>query len=171
MSITRRSRASLAVLAAGMPLLAGRAAAAPARRPLRSGDALAIKQASADTSIRYSYHLDNADHVAMPNVFTPDGVREVLGRRHAGRKAIGDYWRERTQGWKPGETWRHIITNQLIEVIAPDRARGTNYFTIYKFDLSSRRTVASLAPVLLTRSSGRVCAHPARGGLLASRRI
>jgi len=170
MTTTRRSLAAPALaLLAGLPLFASRAGAAtPAA--LTEIERLAIKQACADVSTRYSYYLDTADYKAMPGAFTPDGVWEVLGNRHEGRRAIGDYWRTRTAGWKPGESWRHVITNQLIEPDGRDRAHGTAYFTLYRFDVSNNREVPGLAPALLTRSTDEY-ARTAQGWLIASRQI
>jgi len=111
----------------------------------------AIVQECADLSTAYSYYLDSADYERMPSVFAKDGVWEVLGNHLVGSQAIRNYWQQRTSLWKAGDRWRHVITNQKIDVVDHDNAVGRAYFTVYKFNADAAQNKA-LVPLVLTQS-------------------
>lgn len=112
----------------------------------------AIRQACEDISEQYAHYLDTKDYEGMPNAFAPDGVWEVLGNKMVGSEEIREYWKRRTATWKPTEGWHHQISNQVIEVIDRDHARGVSYFVVYRFDTRPGGNKA-LTPAVITRSS------------------
>jgi hypothetical protein len=69
-----------------------------------------------------------------------------------GADQIRAYWQRRTATWGPTEGWHHQVSNQLIDVIDRDHARGVSYFVVYRFDTGQGKN-KSLAPLVITRSS------------------
>ena len=53
-----------------------------------------------------------------------------------GPEAIREYWRSRTADWAPNHGRLHQISNQVIEVIDRNHARGTSKVVVYFFDTS-----------------------------------
>ena len=141
----------LAVVAA-MPLSASAApASSAAGAALSSIEAAAIRQECETVSNQYALYLDSKDWQHLPEVFATDGVWEVLGNRMVGRDAIRDYWRSRTADWKPTHGRLHSISNQVIQVIDRDHARGTSKVVIYFFDTTPGAN-KSLVPSLIARN-------------------
>lgn len=142
-------------------------ASAPA--PLTELEIAAIQQACELVSIQYARFLDAKDWQNLPSVFAPDGVWEVLGNRMEGRAAIADYWQRRTADWSPTHGRLHQISNQVIEVVGRDHARGTSTVVIYFFDVVPA-TNATLMPSLIARNVDEFVRTP-DGWKLAHRRI
>lgn len=111
----------------------------------------AIQQACESVSSQYAIYLDNKDWENMPNAFTPDGTWEVLGNTMTGPEEIQDYWKRRTADWDVYHGRLHQITNQVIEVIDRDHARGTSKVVIYFFDTREGQNT-SLAPLLIAQN-------------------
>lgn len=138
------SRAILAFLAATAAALPSAACAgstaAPAsttaEAPLTDAEIAAIQQLCETVSIQYAFYLDGKDWQNLPNAFAPDGVWEVLGNRMEGREAIREYWKTRTADWAANHGRLHQISNQVIEVIDRNHARGTSKVVVYFFDTS-----------------------------------
>jgi hypothetical protein len=112
---------------------------------------LVIVHACEDISITYLTFIDTGDFKNMPNVFAEDGVWQVGGNNLVGHKAISEFWQRRVSLRKPEEGWRAAISNQRIDVIDHDHARGTAYITIYKFNRTQANL--SLAPFAFTQSN------------------
>jgi 3-phenylpropionate/cinnamic acid dioxygenase small subunit len=102
-------------------------------------------------SIQYARYLDAKDWQGLPSVFAPDGVWEVLSNRMEGREAIQAYWQSRTADWAEGHGRVHQISNQVIEVIDRDRARGSSMVMVYFFDTRPGMN-ESLVPSLIARN-------------------
>jgi SnoaL-like domain len=112
---------------------------------------LVIAHACEDISIAYLTFIDTGDFKNMPNVFTEDGVWQVGGNTLVGHKAIREFWQRRVSLRKPEDGWRASISNQKIDVIDHDHARGTAYITVYKFNRTQANL--SLAPYVFTQSN------------------
>jgi len=97
-------------------------------------------------STAYSHHLDAGEGDALAALFSSDGVWQIVSNRMQGREVISRYWHDRYAQRKPGERSRHVITNELIEVVDQDHATGSAYFAVYSFDADAAKN-ASLAPV------------------------
>lgn len=111
----------------------------------------AIVQACETVSNQYAVYLDNKDWENMPKAFAPDGTWEVLGNSMTGPEEIQEYWRSRTADWDEHHGRLHSISNQVIEVIDRDHARGTSKVVIYFFDTRENEN-ASLAPLLIAQN-------------------
>ncbi len=129
----------------------GSGSATSADAPLTDIEIAAIQQACETVSAQYAMYLDNKDWENMPNAFAPDGTWEVLGNTMTGPEEIQDYWRRRTADWDEYHGRLHQITNQVIEVIDRDHARGTSKVVIYFFDTREGEN-ASLAPLLIAQN-------------------
>ena len=168
----RPACAFLAALACALPAAAcaqGTPPAASAPAPLSDIEIAAIQQACETVSIRYARYLDGKDYENLPSVFAPDGVWEVLGNRMEGHAAIRDYWQRRTADWTPTHGRLHQISNQVIEVVDRDHARGTSTVVVYFFDVSPAEN-AALVPSLIARNVDAFVRN-ADGWKLAHRRI
>lgn len=140
-----------------------------ATAPLSDVEIAAIQQACETVSFQYGRYLDNKDWQNLPSVFAPDGVWEVLGNRMEGRAAIRDYWQRRTADWAPDHGRLHQISNQVIEVIDRDHARGTSTVVVWFFNVAPS-TNASFAPSLIARNVDEFV-RTDEGWKLAHRRI
>jgi hypothetical protein len=129
---------------------------------------LVIVHACEDVSIAYLTYIDSGDFKNMPSVFTADGVWQVGSNNLVGHKAIGDFWQKRVSLRSPEDGWRAAISNQRIDVIDRDHARGTAYITIYKF--SRTQANLSLAPYVFTQSNDEYVRTP-QGWRLKLRQI
>ena len=142
-------------MALALLFAAGACASVPAGAatgPMTEIERAAIEQACEDVSERYAHYLDTKDYERMPTAFAPDGVWEVLGNRMQGPDQIREYWRGRAARWAANEGWHHQITNQVIEVIDRDHARGTSWFVVYKFNTQQGANPA-LTPLVISRST------------------
>lgn len=129
----------------------------------------AIQQACETVSISYARYLDAADWQNLPSAFAADGVWEVLGNRMEGRAAIADYWKRRTADWAEGHGRLHQISNQVIEVIDRDHARGASTIVVYFFDTRPGKNTG-LVPSLIARNDD-TFVRTAEGWKLAHRKI
>lgn len=109
-------------------------AAVSAVAPLTDTEIATIQRLCETVSIQYARYLDAKDWENLPSVFAENGVWEVLSNRMEGRAAIADYWQRRTADWAEGHGRVHQISNQVIEVIDRDHARGSSVAIIYFFD-------------------------------------
>jgi len=100
----------------------------------------------ATLSAAYSHDLDAGEADALAALFSSDGVWQIVSNRMQGREAISRYWHGRYAQRKPGEGSRHVITNELIQIVDHDHATGSAYFAVYGFDAEASKN-ASLAPV------------------------
>lgn len=112
----------------------------------------AIQLECENVSKEYAYYLDTADYENMPHAFAEDGVWEVLGNRMQGADQIREYWKSRTALWGENDGWLHLISNQRIEVIDRDHAKGVAYFSVYKFDVTAGANEA-LSPLVFSKST------------------
>lgn len=152
-----RTLASCAALAVLLVLPAGACAAGPgqpasASAPLSDMETAAIQQLCETASIRYALALDGKDPEALAMAFSEDGVWEVLGNRMEGRAAIRDYWRTRLADWAPDHGRLHQISNQAIEVIDRDHAKGTSTAVVYFFSTANGAN-RQLVPGLIARNT------------------
>lgn len=122
-----------------------------ANLPLSDIEVAAIQQACETVSIQYALYLDAKDWENLPNAFAPDGVWQVLGNTMTGPDEIREYWRSRTADWDEFHGRLHQISNQAIEVIDRDHARGTSKVTIYFYDTREGHN-ASLSPLLIAQN-------------------
>ncbi|HWW63808.1 MAG TPA: nuclear transport factor 2 family protein [Sphingomonadaceae bacterium] len=168
-----KARVSLLILmaaAAALPACAAaRTAPAPSAASLSESEIAAIRQECETVSFRYAQYLDGKDWQHLPDVFAPDGVWEVLSNRMAGRDAIRDYWRARTADWAPTHGRLHQISNQVIDVIDRDHARGTSTVVVYFFDTAPGAN-KTLSPALIARNHDQFVRTP-EGWKLQHRRI
>ncbi|MCW3838326.1 nuclear transport factor 2 family protein [Sphingomonas canadensis] len=131
---------------------AGRAVAvAPVGKKLTGAEIAAIRQECETLAARYSLYLDGKDWQNLPSVFAEDGVWDILSNHLAGRDAIRDYWKSRTADWAPTHGRLHQVTNQVIDVIDRDHARGTSMVIVYFFDTAPGANKA-LTPLLIARN-------------------
>jgi len=144
-------------------------AKASSTAPLSDVEVAAIQQACETVSFQYARYLDAADWQNLPSVFAEDGVWEVLGSKMPGRAAIRDYWKSRTADWPEGHGRLHQISNQVIEVIDRDHARGTSTVVVWFFDVRPGQN-KSFAPSLIARNDD-LFVRTAEGWKLAHRKI
>lgn len=143
--------------AAAAPLLALAAAPAAAlgggaeETELTEIEIAAIQQACEDLSELYGYYLDTKDYVNLSQLFTEDGVWEVLGNRTVGRQAIHDRWKSRTAEWAPTHGRLHQMSNQYFKVIDRNTAIGHSYVTVYMWETPNDQP-QSLAPVVISKN-------------------
>jgi hypothetical protein len=123
----------------------------------------------ASLSAAYSHHLDAGESDALAALFAPEGVWQIVTNRMQGREVIGHYWHDRYAQRKPGERSRHVITNELIEVVDHDHAKGVAYFAVYSFDADAAKN-ASLAPTAFAQTHDEYV-RTAEGWRIALRRI
>lgn len=145
------------------------AASLSAPAPLSDIEIAAIQQLCETVSIQYARALDGKDPAGVAQAFAPDGVWEVLGNRMEGRAAIADYWQRRLADWTPDHGRVHQISNQVIEVIDRDRARGTSTAVIYFFSTTEGAN-KELVPQLIAQNNDEFV-RTAEGWKLKSRRI
>ncbi|MBO9499887.1 MAG: nuclear transport factor 2 family protein [Novosphingobium sp.] len=147
---------SLALAAAMvLPAAACTAADTPpaaAQPPLTDTEIATIQQLCETASFKYALALDAKDPDALAQAFAPDGVWEVLGNTMVGRDAIRKYWQTRTADWAPDHGRLHSITNQAIDVIDRDHARGVSKVAIYFFSTTDGNNKA-LAPTLIAQNN------------------
>jgi opacity protein-like surface antigen len=158
----------LAVSASAL-LLAAPAQSAKRAAPLTEIEIAAIQQACETVSIRYARYLDAKDWQNLPSVFAADGVWEVLSNRLVGHDAIRAYWKQRTADWGPTHGRLHHITNQVIEVIDRNTARGSSNAIVYFFDTAPAAN-KSLSPVLIAKNTDEYVRTP-QGWRIKLRRI
>lgn len=137
--------------------------------PLSDIEIAAIQQACETVSIQYALYLDGKDWENLPNAFAPDGVWEVLGNKMTGPDEIRAYWKSRTVDWDPNHGRLHQISNQVIEVIDRDHARGTSRVVVYFYDTRPGAN-SSLTPLLIARNHDQFVRTP-NGWKIAHRRI
>jgi hypothetical protein len=119
--------------------------------PLAMAEIATIQQLCETVSIQYARYLDGKDWENLPLVFSEDGVWEVLGNRMEGHDQIRNYWKSRTADWAPTHGRVHQISNQVIEVIDRDHARGTSTVFIYFFDTAEGAN-EKLVPTLIAQN-------------------
>ena len=150
-------------------ILAACATPPPSTATLSEEARAGIAYECASLSAAYSHHLDAGEADALAALFAPDGVWQIVTNRMQGREVIGRYWRDRYAQRKPGERSRHVITNELIEVIDRDHAKGVAYFAVYSFDADAAKNL-SLAPVAFAQTHDEYV-RTAEGWRIALRRI
>lgn len=151
-----RHSLAFVIMAASLPVAAcahnsTSAVDSNAPAPLSEVEIAAIQQACETVSNQYALYLDNKDWENMPKAFAPDGTWEVLGNKMTGPDEIREYWRSRTADWAEFHGRLHSISNQVIEVIDRDHARGTSKVVIYFFDTREGQN-ASLTPLLIAQN-------------------
>lgn len=144
-------------------------ATAPAAAPLTDLEIAAIQQLCETVSIQYARALDGKDPEGVAQAFAPDGVWEVLGNRMQGRAAIIAYWQSRLADWTSDHGRVHQISNQVIEVIDRDHARGTSTAVIY-FLSTTEGNNKELVPQLIAQNNDEFV-RTAEGWKLKQRRI
>lgn len=145
------------------------ALAAPSVVPLTEIEIAAIQQACETVSNQYAVYLDGKDWQNLPSVFAPDGTWEVLGNVMTGSEQISAYWQQRTAAWDEFHGRLHQISNQVIEVIDRDHARGTSRVVIYFYDTRPGQNT-TLAPQLIAQNHDEYV-RTADGWRLSLRRI
>lgn len=124
----------------------------PAASALSDAELAAIQQLCETASVRYAVALDGKDPDRLAAAFAENGVWEVLGNRMEGRAAIRSYWQARLADWAPDHGRLHQISNQVIDVIDRDHARGTSTVAVYFFSTADGAN-AELKPALIARNS------------------
>jgi len=162
------SAAAMAI-AMAMPVAACAAAPTAVPAPLTDIEIATIQQLCQTVSLQYALYLDAKDYEHLPSVFAEDGVWEVLGNKMEGRAAIRDYWKRRTADWTPTHGRLHQISNQVIDVIDRDNARGTSKVVIYFFD-TAQGVKQKLVPTLIAQNNDEFV-RTADGWKLKHRRI
>lgn len=77
-------------------------------------------------------HTDTADYPAALALYTDDAVMERDGERFAGIEALRAAYAARP----PNRLTRHVISNTVVRVAAPDAAEAISYVTVYRHRLS-----------------------------------
>lgn len=108
-----------------------------------------IEQACMKLQAQYGVFADRGDVEGFTNLFAPDGSVEVpeapafVGHEaiRASIQALGDL----------GVTMRHVLTNNVVDVVDADHATGVSYLTVYNStaepDAMGQRPVALPATV------------------------
>lgn len=82
--------------------------------------------------VGFVHRLDLGEPACVDELFTEDGVGEWPqgGRRIEGRAALREYF-----GARPADRLsRRLMSNILVTVTAPDRARAVSYFSTHRVD-------------------------------------
>ncbi len=117
---------------------------------------------------RYARAVDLNDGVAAAACFTIDGLLEMpLARRYQGRDEIA----RRIDEQPDKQVSRHLLSNLLIDPIAPDRARGSLYLTIYRGVRLQPAGALELAGPYLVGEYDDEYVLNAEGWLIARRRL
>lgn len=127
-------------------------ASASSRASLSDAEIATIQQLCETASVKYALALDGKDPDALAQAFSEDGVWEVLGNKMEGREAIRKYWRTRTAEWAPDHGRVHSITNQAIDVIDRNHARGISKVVVYFFSTTDGNNT-TLAPQLIAQNN------------------
>lgn len=142
---------------------------ASAEAPLSDVEIATIQQLCGATSIGYAVALDGKDPDALAQVFAEDGVWQVLGNEMKGRDAVRKYWQTRLADWAPDHGRLHQISNQVIDVIDRDHARGTSTVLVYFFSTTDGAN-KELVPTLMSRNNDEYI-RTAEGWKIARRSI
>jgi uncharacterized protein (TIGR02246 family) len=144
--------AALVLPAAACTAAGSGSAPASAQAALSDAEIATIQQLCETASIRYALALDAKDPDALAQAFSEDGVWEVLGNTMEGREAIRKYWQTRTADWAPDHGRLHSISNQAIDVIDRDHARGISKVVIYFFSTTEGNN-KTLVPSLIAQNN------------------
>ena len=90
-------------------------------------DTASIKQACRDLVLDYAFYRDRPDATGVANLFTEDGVIELLGDRFVGKETI----RARIQAGTGGPVFRHLMSTIRIFPQDANHAQGVSYVTVY----------------------------------------
>jgi uncharacterized protein (TIGR02246 family) len=155
MHIARHSitlAAALVLPAAACTAADAAPASASSATALSDVEIASIQQLCETASIHYALALDGKDPDALAQAFAPDGVWEVLGNKMEGRDAIRKYWQTRTADWAPDHGRLHQISNQAIDVIDRDHARGISKVVVYFFSVTEGNN-KELVPQLIAQNN------------------
>ena len=89
-----------------------------------------IEHECRNLTVRYCQHLDHLDPDGFASIYTEDAVYKPavepvpIEGREAIRAWIGRYPKDRLG--------RHIATNQIVDVIDADKAKGTSYAIVFR---------------------------------------
>ena len=97
--------------------------------------------------VAYSHYIDFGDAARVAELFTDDGVWQSPEARLAGRTAIERAFTQRQAN--TGRRSRHVCTNIAIDVVAPERATGVCYFTLYRADAVEGKTAPVEGPEIV----------------------
>jgi hypothetical protein len=86
------------------------------------------KEAIRDVVLRYCRGVDRADAELITSAYHPDAVDEHGAGRYTG-ETVGAGIVELTSS---SRVTMHHVTNQLIELLGPDRAASETYFTVWQ---------------------------------------
>ena len=86
------------------------------------------KEAIRQVVLRYCRGVDRADAELIASAYHPDAVDEHGGARYTG-ETVGAGIVELTSS---SRVTMHHVTNQLIELLGPDRAASETYFTVWQ---------------------------------------
>lgn len=90
-------------------------------------DAASIRQDCIDLVLDYAFYRDRPDAAGVANLFTEDGVIELLGDRFVGKEAI----HARIEAGVGGPVFRHLMSTIRIFPQDLDHAQGISYVTVY----------------------------------------
>lgn len=101
-------------------------------------EAMLIERACARLVHDFARHADRGEYEKLAELFTPDGHFIRRGEIFNGRTAIADAVDALLQNRRsaPKRPWwrvRHFCSNVVIDVTAADRAVGSAYYAIYRY--------------------------------------
>jgi hypothetical protein len=109
-----------------------------------------IERACERLLVAYTIATDSNDAAGIYGAYAEDGTLKNDRTSVSGSAAIKAYFEKRVaERVHSGITTRHVLSNILITVVDRNRARGTAYETMYRYDLRQPREITSLAPALL----------------------
>lgn len=88
-----------------------------------------IERACEQLQYAYARFIDFRDYEGFTELFTIDGVLDA-GLELKGRDAIFSSCQKRSAGLRS----RHVISNNFIDVLSHDLARGICYLSLYRLD-------------------------------------
>ena len=99
---------------------------------------LSIERACQRLVLEFALHADCGEYDKLAQLFAPDGRFTRRGETFRGHAAIADSVDQLLQNSReaPKFPWwrvRHFCSNVLIDVRSPERARGSAYYTIYRY--------------------------------------
>lgn len=105
---------------------------------MTDGNALLIERACERLVLDFARYADEGEYEKVAALFAQEGTFTRRGETFCGRAAIADsidalLQNRRSAPKKPWWRIRHFCSNVMIDVTGPERALGTSYYTIYRY--------------------------------------
>lgn len=131
-------------------------------------DMMLIERACARLVNHYANLLDAYDHDAFMELWTDDAVLDMLGRQYRGREAIRGWLEAR----EPDMICRHLVTNNVTDVLSGISARGFCYSIAYRVrGMRGHEPGLIEPPTFIVQYRNEFRLHPERGWVFSRRDV